>query len=352
MDRRGPPFPSSRRARRRAAAPLLAAAVLALAAVPSAWAEEQLLAVVLNGYDTGAVVLVEEDGGRLLAPLHELGDLRVRTDGLPREERQGRPYVVLSGAPGVDVRIDRPGQRLILDLADDRRERNRVMAAGGIPTLSPQVPSLFLDYDVVAETFRGRRMVGGLFDVGASGDWGVVASSGLYRSDDRAIRLETAYVHDSLEGPTRTVVGDSIVRPGAWGRPARFGGIQIAREFGLQPSTLRYAGPVLQGQAELPSTVEVYIDNVLRYRTRVDSGPFALEGVPFITGGGEARVIVRDPLGRETTVVAPFQVSPRVLPEGASDFAVQAGALRSDYTRRSFSSRSSPVSTATAPAAG
>ena len=344
MDPRGRPSRCSRRQPRRRAGPLAAALALSAALLaPPALAEEQLLAVVLNGYDTGAVLLVEEEGGRLLAPVHELSDLRIRTEGLPREDRAGRPYAVLSGAPGITTAIDRAGQRLLLTLDDGVRSRQTIGAPGGTlgggAAPSRQVLSAFVDYDVVTEAYRGRRSTGALVDAGVSDEWGVLATSALYRSGARMVRLDTAFVHDDPDGPTRYLVGDGIARPATWGRPARFGGIQIAREFGLQPSALRYAGPVLQGQAELPSTVEVYVDNVLRYRTKVEPGPFALEGVPFMTGSGEARVIVRDPLGRETAVAAPFQVSPRVLPDGASDFAVHAGVLRQAYARSSFSYR-------------
>jgi len=344
MDPAGRRCPSAERARRRragrcSAIPLLSgvAALAFLASAHPAAAEEQLLAVVLNGYDTGAVLLVEEDGGRILAPLHELGDLRLDTARLARAERQGKAYAVLSGASGVTARIDRPGQRLLLDVTDDGLERRRVAATGGAPVLSRQVFSAFLDYDVVAEAYRGTRTLGGLFDAGVSGDWGVLSTSALYRSGRAPVRLESAFVHDDPDGPTRWVVGDAIARPPSWGRPARFGGVQVGRDYSLQPNAVRFAGPLLQGRAELPSTVEVYVDNVLRYRTRVEPGPFALDGVPLITGAGEAQVIVRDALGRQTAVSAPFLVSPRVLPDGASDFAFQAGLLRRDYARRSFS---------------
>lgn len=298
---------------------------------------EQLLSVVLNGYDTGAVLLVEEDGGRVLAPLHALADLRLDTAGLDRVERQGRGYAVLNGASGIAVRIDRPGQRLLLDVADDRLERRRVTAGSRAPVLSPQVFSAFLDYDVVAETWRGSRTLGGLFEAGVADGWGSLSSSALYRSGRAPVRLDTGFVHDDPDGPVRYTLGDTIARPASWGRPARFGGVQIGRDYSLQPYAMRFAGPLLQGRAELPSTVEVYVDNVLRYRTEVDPGPFALDRVPLITGAGEAQVVVRDALGRQTAVTAPFIVSPRVLPEGESDFAVQAGFLRQDYARRSFS---------------
>ncbi|WP_207459052.1 fimbria/pilus outer membrane usher protein [Azospirillum sp. SYSU D00513] len=308
-----------------------------------AHAAESLLLAVVNGHDTGAVLLIEEEPApeesgeapRLLALTHELRDLKIRADRLPSVTREGRAYTVLGGAPGIGVRLDRLGQRLLLDLDPELREVN-ALALGAPPSLSPQIFSAFLDYDAYAETYRGDRRAGGLFDLGVSDDWGLLSSSGLYRTDLGAVRLDSAYLRDLPEAPARFIVGDAISRGGAWGRPARFGGIQITRAFGLQPANPVFAGPALEGQADLPSTVEVYVDNVMRYRADVQPGPFSLQRLPIVTGGGEARVVVRDVLGRERVISAPFYSTPRVLAEGVDDYAVQIGALRRDWGLRSF----------------
>jgi outer membrane usher protein len=72
----------------------------------------------------------------------------------------------------------------------------------------------------------------------------------------------------------------------------------------------------------------VYVNNLLSATQRVQQGPFTLNDLPNISGRGEIRLVVRDLLGREQSIVAPLYGSNQLLKQGLNDFAFQAGTLR------------------------
>lgn len=111
----------------------------------------------------------------------------------------------------------------------------------------------------------------------------------------------------------------------------RFGGIQWTTNFATQPGFISFPMPGLRGEAALPSTVDVYLDNARMARGEVPAGPFDLADVPVITGQGELRMVVSDPLGRQQIVTQPYYASPQLLKPGLRDFSYEAGTVREDY---------------------
>jgi outer membrane usher protein len=72
----------------------------------------------------------------------------------------------------------------------------------------------------------------------------------------------------------------------------------------------------------------LYINDTLRQVSTVPAGPFAIENSPLLSGAGEARIVVRDLLGRETVQVQPFFTDLTLLSQGLSDWSVEVGAPR------------------------
>lgn len=115
----------------------------------------------------------------------------------------------------------------------------------------------------------------------------------------------------------------------------RFGGLRFGSEFGLQPGLVTFPTPAFLGRATLPSAVELYVNDALRYQGQVQEGPFQLNRAPTVTGAGEMTVVVRDALGVERQVTTGYYVSPGLLRPGLSDFSLEVGAVRRDYGLRS-----------------
>jgi outer membrane usher protein len=115
-----------------------------------------------------------------------------------------------------------------------------------------------------------------------------------------------------------------------WGRNMYFGGVQYGTNFALTPGFVSQPLPSLRGLSAAPSTVELYVNDVLRQVSNIPTGPFAIDNFPVMTGSGEARLVVRDLLGRETVLVQSFFASSLLLAKNLDDWSVEAGKVRLD----------------------
>jgi outer membrane usher protein len=93
--------------------------------------------------------------------------------------------------------------------------------------------------------------------------------------------------------------------------------------------------PGFSGSAAVPSTVDVYVNNVRTISQDVDSGPFRMNNLPILSGQGDASIVVRDSSGRDVETTLPFLVSNKLLRSGLFDFSVEAGYPRLFYGVRS-----------------
>jgi len=75
----------------------------------------------------------------------------------------------------------------------------------------------------------------------------------------------------------------------------------------------------------------------------VPSGPFVINQVSGLSGAGQATLVTRDTAGRAITTVVPLYVDTRLLAEGLTDYSVELGVLRRDYTSKSFNYDHSPA---------
>jgi outer membrane usher protein len=302
--------------------------------------ERFIAALIINGkqVDDGTLVLRREDGYYVAVGALEAAKMIIGP-GARRIPGPGSQFVALSSLPGVTVHFDSGAQELyidagngaiganIYDLSPNFIEGSRVRSFGG-----------FLNYDSVFQDGDNPYYWSTYLDGGLSIFGGTLTNTALFndtRSTASFIRAETAYTYDWPQKFRRLTLGDSISQGGDWGVPYRFGGLQYGTNFTLQPGYLSFPVPTLSGQAALPSSVDVYIDNALRYRGTVDQGPFALNQIPVVTGGGQATVVLTDPLGRQQSVTLPFYVSPQILKQGVSDFSYETGFLRTQYLTKS-----------------
>ena len=212
------------------------------------------------------------------------------------------------------------------------------------PVLSAVLPSAFFNYDLnyarselrAAPTTEDLGLLG---ELGISNGWGVLTNSFSARNltrdstlgvPSRVIRLETTFTRDFPEQNKTLRLGDSATRAGMLGRNVYFGGIQFGSNFALTPGFVSQPIPVLTGLSAAPSTVELYINDVLRQVSTVPTGPFAIDNLPALSGNGDARLVVRDQLGRETVITQSFFSNSRLLAPGLDDWSVEVGAVRRD----------------------
>ncbi len=144
-----------------------------------------------------------------------------------------------------------------------------------------------------------------------------------------AIRIESNYTLDDFPRMARLRFGDSITRPPTvLGRPARFAGLQWGTNFASRPGMVTMPVATLSGQAALPSTVDLYVDNVLQARRPVPPGPFSITSTPLVTGDGEVLLKVTDLAGQEQIISQRIVTSTAMLAPGLTDYSAELGVLR------------------------
>ncbi len=133
----------------------------------------------------------------------------------------------------------------------------------------------------------------------------------------------------------RLRLGDSRTRAPDWGGSVYFGGIQFGTQFSTQPGYISYPQPTFEGSSVVPTAVDVYLNNMKIYEGKTSPGPFELNNLPVITGSGMLRVETKDLLGNSYTYEAPYYTSPQLLKAGLSDYTVEIGKIRRDFSIKS-----------------
>ena len=303
------------------------------------------LEVVINGYNSGTWLLLEYDG-KLYAPHDAFEDWRVQ---LPAEAQsiayKGQNYWPLFTVPGYQAKLNTAEQSLQLLFSPSVFSATRLTQEGyKKPVLSEVLPSAFFNYDLnyARSELRDAPAIedlGLLGELGFSNGWGLLTNSfsarNLTRNNtlgtpSRFTRLETTFTRNFPDQNKTLRFGDSVTRAGLLGRNVYFGGIQFGSNFDLTPGFVRQPIPVLTGLSAAPSTVELYINDVLRQTSAVPTGPFAINNLPALSGSGDARIVVRDLLGRETVITQSFFTNGRLLAPGLDDWSVEAGLVRRD----------------------
>ncbi|HEY0823663.1 MAG TPA: fimbria/pilus outer membrane usher protein [Ramlibacter sp.] len=301
------------------------------------------LEAIVNGERAGGWPFVERQGALFVgADAIEEWRLRMPADIQPIRVRNADFYP-LASFPGYSARVNYSTLVVDLTFSPDAFTGTRLVLERELqrPKPSPVLPSLFLNYDLNYQRSQARGLaattdLGALLELGASNALGVFTSShvgrnlagGIPHQPTQWVRLESTFTRDFPQHNLSLRLGDAGTRHGLWGRSVYFGGVQLGTNFALSPGFLTQPLPLLSGISSAPSTVELYVNDVLRKVSQVPTGPFVVDNNLGLTGSGEARLVVRDVLGREVVIVQPFFTSVQLLAPGLNDWSVEAGYVR------------------------
>jgi outer membrane usher protein len=322
---------------------------------------ETLASVTINGkLVADNMQLLEVAGLGLLMSGRDYQRLRLANVKIPEVVRRDEDWVALNRLKGVKVLLNQRNLALELIAAPELFAQTSINVAN-LPTVkvSPIPLGAYLNYDIVADSLRGVESVRGLFEGVLFGTYGSLVtnhlssrvygdSSGLVLlgSPNANVRLETYFQKDFVDSVTRLKIGDAVVNPGTWGRANRFAGLQFGTDYSLNPRFI--TSPLLdfKGQVSLPSTVDLFINNGLVRRFEIAPGPFSIAQIPIVSGNGDARLVVRDALGKDVIINQPFFTVPSQLRKGITQYSFEVGALRQDFSVLS-NSYNSPFVTGT-----
>jgi outer membrane usher protein len=301
------------------------------------------LEVSVNGELTPSIVHFREQNGRLSATGADLATLGLAIDKLGIAEGA---IIRLDTVPGLQYHYDQARQRIDITLANGAR-RPYTIDSRQLPQVSPATSGrgLVLNYEAFAQNDAASRlsvwMEQRLFDPA-----GVFSNTGINYFDGgsrRYVRYDTSWSHSDLASLSTIRMGDTISSALSWSRSIRLAGFQWSSDFALRPDLITFPIPALSGSALVPTSLDLYVNNVQRFSTQIPSGPFVLNQVPGINGAGEATIVTRDALGQTISTSLPLYIDTQMLATGLSSYSVETGFLRRNYGANSFDYESNPA---------
>ncbi|RAZ84153.1 fimbrial biogenesis outer membrane usher protein [Mesorhizobium hawassense] len=260
------------------------------------------------------------------------------------QDRPGDAIVMLDTVQGLAYRYEEREQRIYLSINEGLRGTINYDARpdGEAPPHVETGTGGVLNYNLFAASRQDADKtdfsfsgVSATLDARAFSPIGTLGQSAILRLDQDgqadALRLDTTFSYSDPERLLTYQAGDAITGGFAWTRPIRIGGLQLRRNFGLRTDLITQPLASVGGSAAVPSTVDVYVNDAKTYSREVGPGPFQITDIPVTTGGGEARVVLRDAAGHETRTTVPFYASPNLLRPGLSDFSLEGGLPRFGY---------------------
>ena len=270
----------------------------------------------------------------------------------------GTDPVRLSSLPAVQVQYDaaRQSVALMAPLALLKLSTTVIGASGIAAQAASASPGLLLNYDLYGTQGSGNTSSLNAFtEIRAFNGSAVLSNTALTQSSrsegsgwqGHTARLDTTWSRSFPDDLLTLRVGDTLTGALPWSRATRIGGIQLSRNFALQPYRTTAPLPAFLGSATLPSQVELYVNGMRQYSGQVPAGPFQLNTLPNINSTGQAQVVLTDALGRATTLNFSLYDTHQLLAKGLSDWSVDLGAVRQNYGLSSFDYGRDPAASGT-----
>lgn len=297
--------------------------------------EELYLDVQLHGRDTEIIADFIRDPitGEISGSRRTLRDAGIKISPF------GFGPVVLSKIEGLDYEYNalkqsinlKPSAEIMLRRDLTARRRSKDVALQGDWMLA-------FNYRLNGQWERqptGLKQLGARADIDAfmttpigvlQGGWRISEANYLYggrRIDRDRVYFSTANTRYMMA----VEIGD-IISTGMNRSAVELGGIQIRRDFSLTPNQNNRTRLGYVTTIALPSTIEVYIDDVRVYKADIEPGPIEINSLPKVSGRGEALVVITDYLGNERRELVSFNTQMSTLRPGFWEANLDAGVLR------------------------
>jgi outer membrane usher protein len=297
--------------------------------------ERAVLELIVNGATHGDVfVFLRADD--VLVPLDSLKRAGMTRFQARTEELAGVPHVSLRAAsPPLSFRYDERELTVSIVAPPEVFGRSSIDLAQTEPEGVRYVydPSAFLKYAPRLVDGSDLEIFG---EVGLSFGPALAESSLTWSPEGGPIRLVTKAVFDDRKSLRTATLGDSLVSTGPLGGSTMLGGLSVVRNFELDPYLVKIPRLGYTGSAMSPSTVDVYVNDVLVRRVPVQAGEFELVNITPATGAGTTRYVLRDAYGQEQRVESSYYASSSLLAANMSEYAYGIGFQREGFGRESF----------------
>ncbi|TAM90956.1 MAG: fimbrial biogenesis outer membrane usher protein, partial [Candidimonas sp.] len=309
------------------------------------------LLVTINGNAAADLTEFTDRDGKLFVSREHAQQLGFRASYLSRVS----PDTPLNAYPRLKIKYNRSLQSLSITAPFSVLTISTTKLGGKADphTVAKASPGMVLNYDLYATHGNDNAITtSGFTQLRAFNDFGVFSDSYLSQAQrlpgapgwqHSAVRMDTTFEHSLQDKEITVRFGDTLTDALAWTRQTRIGGLQIARDFTLQPYQSTAPLPAYFGSAALPSSVQLFVNGIQQYSGKVPAGPLQLNVMPTVSGAGQAQVVMTDALGRQTTVNFPFYSTTNLLRKGLTDWSFETGYVREDYGLRSFAYSAAPM---------
>lgn len=303
------------------------------------------LEIVINGKPTGEVIPVEYQNKNYWLTAEQLDQV-----GLSMLKKDNLETIAIDKVADIHVNYNSELQQLHIDLPSSWLPQQHIVINRTSYLPIPPQSSLgaLFNYDFYYTSPEQKEAADNLslwteqriFD-----GFGIISNTGIYhksfngnssnRLNNRYLRFDTYWRYSDPERMLSYRFGDVITDALPWTTATRIGGFQIARNFSTRPDLITYPLPQFAGDAAVPSTVDLYINNYKMDTQAINPGPFTIETQPYINGAGNATIVTTDALGRQVSTSAPFYVASSLLREGLTDYSLSLGVMRQNYGLKS-----------------
>ncbi len=305
------------------------------------------LAVTLNGRALSDGVLILQSNNNTMLPAQLLSDARIRLPTIQAYRFHDENYYPVSAIAGLKTHVDPLTQTLDIQAPAGAfvESQYHLNNDNNHAPLQASAVGAFVNYDLNYSRNANVNAVSGLAEagvfnghgtfttrfVGVDRSGGDIANAPTNTNKNSVFRLDSQYTQDFPSQMATLVVGDSISGASNFSRQVYFGGLQWRTNFATVPGYQSIPLPSMSGSAAVPSTVDIYVDNILRMRQAVDAGPFTINNLPVVTGQGNVQMVVNDVLGRQQIYTQSYIASAQLLQAGIKNVSYEIGALRNNF---------------------
>lgn len=316
------------------------------------------LATTLNTRDMG-MQPAQSRGGEPWMLRSTLMAMGVKPDVLGDSGKDGEDWIAIKSIPGAQVQFENTRQALVLNLPFSHLSwASTEITTNQFSAPSPSsTPGMLVNYDLFGYGTSQSRSLSASTEMRLFRSNMVLSNTMLTRytennqsaamgnsqSQFSNVRLDSTYSYSFPDEMLTLRLGDTLTRSVPWSRATRIGGIQLSRNFGLQPYRTTAPIPALMGTSAVPSDISLFINGIKQYQGNVPAGPFTLNAPTGLVGTGNAQVLLTDALGRSTTLQFNFYGTNQLLAKGLSDWSVEFGWVRRNYGNSSFDYASDPA---------
>ncbi|CAB1215728.1 fimbria/pilus outer membrane usher protein [Acinetobacter bouvetii] len=302
--------------------------------------EEFMATLYINQIDQKTDLLIIKKDQQWLTACQDLANTFLDLQALTKVTVAGQSYCMLNTAP-ITAEFNDAQQSLQMHVPpsfmqnSEQKNNHPNLAAASAPFGG------YLNYDALYKKISQQQSYN---EFGLKNDLSLFKDNLLFKNStllhhsnkanetqDQFTRLFTQF---SLEQPnhlTTLQIGDSISPSSPVSRGVYFAGLQYGTSFMQRPGFVYWNIPSIVGSALTPSTVDLYINGIKNYSTKVNPGEFNIQSGALFNGDGKGQMIIEDVLGNKTVQDFDLSVTDQLLRKGLQDYNISAGRLRYNF---------------------